>query len=469
MMPRVLIVDDEESICWGLSKLCDSMGIESEIASSAEMGLGKTEISSFDAVVLDVNLPGINGLEAIPRFKEKLGPVPVIVITAFGDLQTAISAIQVGAFEYILKPFDMESVQRKLGQAVAASAMLANPKPAETETLRSQFELVGTSALMQEVFKQIALTTTSESPVLVTGESGTGKELTARSIHRFSSRSDGPFVPVNIAALNPGVAESELFGHVKGSFTGADHDREGLIHQASGGTLFLDEVAEIPVSIQVKLLRVLDQQEVKPVGSNQPVKTDFRLISATNQDLLAQVNHGDFRHDLFYRLRTFEIRLPPLRQRTEDIPELVNCFLQKCSPQNVTPTQEFITALKSQSWPGNIRELQSTIERTAARARGSGVLTPDHLETEGVGECTPSNTTATDSLGDAVERWLKLHWDRDGDVGLYEKFLSDVEPILFPKAFELSGEQYSAAARKLGMHRTTLKKKLDEIEKPNQS
>ncbi len=467
-MTRVLIVDDEESICWGLAKLCSQLTFESEIASSAERGLELASKSNFDLVVMDVRLPGIDGISAIEQFQALLGKVPVITITAFGDLQTAIDAIQKGAFEYIVKPFDLEVVRSKIQQAVATRNLaraVDEKKPSEESGGSLGFRFVGASPLMQEVYKQIALTTTSESPVLVTGESGTGKELTARSIHDFGGRASGPFVAVNIASLSPSLAESELFGHIKGAFTGADTDRTGLIQQAHGGTLFLDEIAEIPIGIQVKLLRVLDSGEVTPVGSSMPIKTDFRLISATHQDLLSQINHGDFRHDLFYRLRTFEIKLPPLRQRKDDIPELVSYFLSRYQPaSNLSPSPEFIEALKSRPWNGNVRELQSVVERAATFSRG-GVLIPEHIVVDEYElHATHDRQRLADKIQSLISEWTEDNWSNDAFESLYDSLISVIEPAILSKAFALSENQYSSAARRLGIHRTTLKKKLDDLD-----
>jgi len=466
-MKKILIIDDEESICWGLSKLCEQMGLACETASSAEAGLKLAAQHSFQAVILDVRLPGMDGLTAIKKFHEVLGQVPVITITAFGDLQTAITSVQNGAFEYIVKPFELAQVRKTLNQALAAWSLTHEDEVVDRIGGRnpdaSLLGLVGASPIMQEVFKQIALTTTTDSSVLITGESGTGKELTARAIHRFGPRATKPFVAVNIAALSPSLVESELFGHVKGAFTGADADRAGLIQQAAGGTLFLDEVAEIPLEIQVKLLRVLDLGEVTPVGSNAAVKTDFRLISATHQDLLSQINHGEFRHDLFYRLRTFEIRLPPLRQHLDDIPVLVRHFLDVSNQgSSLVPSAEFISALQHRDWPGNVRELKSVVARAAMLARGR-VLTPDHLEES---PASPSQLAAGQDLEAKLQRlvadWTKENWS--GDEGpLYEALINVIEPAILATAFELSGGQYAAAARRLGIHRTTLKKKLDEM------
>lgn len=462
-MPKVLIVDDEESICWGLSKLCGQMNLDFETAASAEAGLELSEKSGFDLVIMDVRLPGMDGISAIKEFRQKLGNVPIITITAFGDLKTAIDVVQQGAFEYIVKPFELEKVRQIVKQAITTSELVSNEfatSPSDEPKL-SGFGLIGDSPLMQEVFKQIALTTTSDAPVLLTGESGTGKEVSARMIHRFSSRNDGPFVAVNIASLSPSLAESELFGHVQGAFTDANSDRKGLVEQAHGGTLFLDEVAETPLEIQVKLLRVLDQGEVTPVGSNVPIKTNFRLISATHQDLLSQINHGEFRHDLFYRLRTFEIRLPPLRERKSDLESLVNHFLnQRNSKTPVSFTPGFLSALNSRRWDGNVRELQSVVERAATTARG-GLITEEFLEEE------PSSTFEVQDLDSKIQslisEWTRQNWMTGTGESLYEELVKLIDPAVFSTAYELSEQKYSAAARRLGIHRTTLKKKLDEL------
>lgn len=467
-MTRVLVVDDEESICWGLSQLCAQMSLDSDTASSAERGLELAQEKQFDLIVMDVRLPGIDGLSSIERFHAELGNVPIIIITAFGDLKTAIGAIQKGAFEYIVKPFDLETVRTTINQALATSHLLASMQNGEAsasaEGEPTASGMIGTSAVMQEVFKQIALTTTSDAPVLITGESGTGKEITARSIHRFSARAAEPFVAVNIAALSPSLAESELFGHVQGAFTGAETDRVGLIQQAHGGTLFLDEVAEIPLEIQVKLLRVLDQGEVSPVGSNTAIKTDFRLISATNQDVLSQINHGEFRQDLFYRLRTFEIKLPPLRQRKEDIPELVNHFLRQYPSRSaVSPTPCFIDELKARPWHGNLRELQSVVQRAATLAPG-GLLTSEHVPKLERGPTTKDDSRAiNDRIQDLIAEWTRQQWHGHTTDDLYDQLIALIEQTVLPAAFKLSENQYSAAARRLGIHRTTLKKKLDDL------
>jgi two-component system, NtrC family, nitrogen regulation response regulator GlnG len=467
-MTHILIIDDEESICWGLSNLCKQMSYEASTASTAEKGLELASSNEFDVVVMDVRLPGIDGVAAIEQFHQRLGRIPIIIITAFSDLKTTIEAFQSGAFEFITKPFELDSVRSTIAQAVAASRIIKSSTQSVSQVEDQQSKhfagFIGNSRIMQEVFKQIALTTTTDAPVMITGESGTGKELTARAIHNYGARADKPFVPVNIAALNPLLVESELFGHIKGAFTGADSSREGLIQKAHGGTLFLDEIAEIPMEIQVKLLRVLDSGEVSPVGSNKVVKTDFRLITATHQDLLSQINFGDFRHDLFHRLRSLEIHLPPLRHRTEDIPVLVQYFVSNANvQQRVTISDSFVTALQSRKWPGNIRELKNVVLRAVTIARG-GVLTTEHVDvTEPQSTQTLELADANQTLQRLIKDWTKRNWHDASGKGLYEKLLDIIEPPILSAAFELSNQQYSAAARRLGIHRTTLKRKLDDV------
>ncbi len=469
MSKTILIIDDEESICWGLSQLCKQMSFEAVTASSVEMGLEMIRNTRPDAILMDVRLPGMNGLDAIEVFKQQLGEVPIIIMTAFGDLQTAITAIQHGAYEYVVKPFELSYVRKVLEQALATPAIAESPSPAADQTITG---LVGSSTVMQEVFKQIALTTTNDSPVLVTGESGTGKELTARAIHRFSERSSGPFVVANVTAMDPAVAEKELFGYGDENDPGDDSNRSGLLHRAGGGTLFLDEVADIPLELQIKLQQALELGEYLPVGGTVPVPTDFRLISATRFDLPDRINRGKFRHDLFYLIRSFEIRLPPLRQRKEDIQELAEQFLSHFhSEQPLSLSTEFVQALTQRKWSGNVRELRNVIEHAAILARG-GVLLPSHLVEESIAtRSVPARLSegATMEELEAEISALVVDWTRqkltEGDQLLYDQLLEVVELPLFEVAMKESGNQYASAARRLGLHRTTLKKKLELLRK----
>ncbi len=323
-MAHLLVIDDEQSICWGLSQLAAQMGHTAATAASAEEGLEMAQAQRPDLIVLDVRLPGMDGLSAMPGFQKMLGATPIIVVTAYGELATAVTAVRNGAFDYLTKPFDLTVVQRAIERALRAPPRQAVEAAADVPDTADR--IVGASPAIQEVFKRIALVAPSDACVHLHGESGTGKELVARAIHRYSRRADGPFVAVNVASLSPSLAESELFGHVRGAFTGAEQARKGLLEQADGGTIFLDEVADVPLDLQVKLLRTLEHGEVLPVGGQRPVQSDFRIISATHRTLSDRVADGSFRHDLYFRLVTFEIDLPPLRGRRDDIRELAEHF-----------------------------------------------------------------------------------------------------------------------------------------------
>ena len=467
-MPRLLIVDDEPGICWGLQQLGKRISVDTHTVSTAEAGLDSAQEQPFDAIVLDVRLPGMDGIAAIPHFRSLLPNSPILIITAFGELSLAVRAIQAGAFDYIAKPFSLQDIQAKIEKALASARRsdAATDPSSGASSDADRYALVGSSRPMQEVFKQIALATTSEAPILICGESGTGKELAARAIHQHGTRSAGPFVAVNIAALSPTLVESELFGHDRGAFTGAAQSRPGLIELAAGGTLFLDEVAEIPMEIQAKLLRVLDFGEVTRVGENQSRTIDFRLITATHQDLDALVRSGHFRHDLLFRIRAFEIGMPALRERLDDMEELVRHFLVLHTPNsNMTWTPEFIAALKQRRWPGNVRQLRHAVEAAAVRAR-MGVLEPELLNATLTDETQLANSATGDELESSLQsltaEWLRQRWNMTSIDSLYEEYLRVVEPAVLKAAYELAGQQYSTAARRLGIHRTTLKKKLDE-------
>jgi len=464
---RLLVVDDEQSICWGLTRLGESMGHEIAAASSAEQALELVEDSQPDVIVLDVRLPGMDGLTAIEHLREHVGQVPIIVITAYGDLQTAVKAVRNGAFEYIVKPFDLDQMQRTLQRA------LDSKRPAVVESLRGRpvEGLVGGTPEMQEVFKRIALAAASHACVLLCGESGTGKELAARAIHRYGSRSDGPFVAVNVASLSPSLAESELFGHVRGAFTGADESRTGLLVQADGGTLFLDEVADIPLSTQVKLLRALEHGEVMPVGSNETVRADFRVVSATHQDLSRNVQDGTFRHDLYFRMCTLQIDIPPLRERRDDIDELARHFLSHLTSDAQMPCPDLspdtLAELRQRPWHGNVRELRNAIEHAVIVSRG-GAIVPEHLPLPATSSLIPAKYHAVSieqQIALLIGQWSEAQLSDSPDAEeLYDRLLQIVEPPLLKAAIDRNQGQCAAAARRLGMHRTTLRKKLDQYD-----
>ncbi len=463
-MAHILIVDDENSICWGFSKLARQMGHTAATAASAEEGLTLARQQPPEAVVLDVRLPGMDGLEAMALFRRRLGNVPIIIMTAYGELPTAVQAIRNGAFDYLVKPFDLDVAQRCLRRALERPR--AGAVRPSTDTAVDVDQMVGTSAAMQEVFKRIALVAASEACVHLRGASGTGKELAARAIHRYSRRSGGPFVAINMASLSPTLAESELFGHVRGAFTGADQTRKGLLEQADGGTIFLDEVADIPAPIQTKLLRALEHREMLPVGTNRPVQSDFRIISATHQNLPQLVAQGSFRHDLYFRLITFEIEIPPLGERREDIALLAEHFLRLLAAKSGSAVAAISAAAMEQlqrlPWYGNVRELRNAIEHAVVLARDS-TIAPEHLPPPMPGALV-LGTLQEDAFAELVRQWTQSQLYASAAGGdLYEQFLGMVEPPFLHAVMQHCDGQCAAAARRLGMHRTTLRKKLDQL------
>ncbi|MCA9133963.1 MAG: sigma-54-dependent Fis family transcriptional regulator, partial [Planctomycetales bacterium] len=366
----VLVVDDEATICWALERLLRGQGQDVVSASSAEEGLRLAASRKPSLVLLDVRLPGEDGITALPKFIAATDGAPVVVMTAFGDLETAVAAVQNGAFDYLNKPFKLEEAAR-----VCHAALQASPARIEPSTPGSskgtEGRIIGTSPAIQQAFRQIALVADSDLSVLITGETGTGKELVSAAIHRHSRRAKGPYLAIAPVALNPDLIESELFGHVKGAFTGASENRDGLFQQAEGGTVLLDEIGELPIAIQAKLLRVLEQGEYCRVGEVTPRRCNVRILAATNCDLPRAVAEQRFREDLFYRLNGMHIHLPPLRERIADIAPLCRFFLSRiryASPDSLS--ESLLAALAERPWHGNVRELKNAIEHAAVIARG---------------------------------------------------------------------------------------------------
>jgi two-component system nitrogen regulation response regulator GlnG len=455
---HILIVDDEEAVCWALQRALGREGHSVAVAASAEQALALLLQERPDVVILDVRLPGMDGLTALARIHEMAADLPVIVVTAFGDLPTAVRAVEGGAFDYLAKPFDLqqaiECVNRALLRRPAPGAA-----PAAAEPTAAPEEIVGRSLAMQNVFKRIALVASRDACVLITGESGTGKELVARAIHRYSARRDRPFLPVHVAALNPNLVESELFGHTRGAFTGATQARPGLLALADGGTIFLDELADIPLPVQVKLLRVLEQNEILPVGGNQPQPLNIRILTATHQDLARCVAEGRFRHDLFFRLNVFQIALPPLRERPEDLEPLAEHFLRRFEPRALPLSPATLRFLQSLPWFGNVRELRNALEHAAIVARG-GPLLPEHFPTFST---DPSGSTPGEQLAAMVRKWLADRVRAAGSTAptdLYADLLGCVEPVLLDEVMRRVQGNRWAAAQWLGLNRATVRKKL---------
>jgi two-component system nitrogen regulation response regulator GlnG len=454
----VLVVDDEPSICWGFEKLLGQQGHRVVTASSAEEAITRLGQLRVDLIVLDVRLPGEDGLTALPKLQRLSGDAPVIVMTAFGDLETAVRAIQGGASDYLTKPFRLEDAARVCRQAMQHRSSSAD-ETVESDPAEASL-LVGRSPAMQQVFRQIALVAGSDLSVLITGETGTGKELVAAAIHRHSQRAQQAYLAVSPVAFSDSVIESELFGHVKGAFTGATEDRKGLFELANGGTILLDEIGDLPMLVQVKLLRVIEQGEFTAVGDVRPRKCDVRVIAATNRDLSEAVAGRAFREDLLYRLSAVSIHLPPLRSRVEDIPLLCDYFLRRigypASGRSISPSMR--EELESRFWAGNVRELRNAIEHATVVARGRVLETSDLPPAQKRSTPLRDDGSTIESL---IEAWAEQQLAGKSDIDdLYERMLAEFEPAVLRVALQHNGGNRAAAAQLLGIHRGTLREKM---------
>ncbi|SHN60267.1 sigma-54-dependent transcriptional regulator [Desulfovibrio litoralis] len=382
-LPHILIIDDEKNYLLVLEAMLSDAGYQVTALNDPETALAFIEDSEIDIILTDMKMPKITGRDILLFVKKNFSHIPVLVMTAFGSIESAVELMKEGAFDYITKPFSNDELMVSVKNAVALSTAQRRYQLLHDnlEERYSLHHIIGKSRAMQNVMDLVSRAAPSRSTVLITGESGTGKELVARAIHFASSRKDGPFIAVNCMALNSGVLESELFGHEKGSFTGAVALRRGRFELGHGGTLFLDEIGELSLELQVKLLRVLQERKFERVGGTEEIEVDIRIVAATNLDLLKEVENGTFREDLYYRLNVVQIHLPPLRERREDIPLLVKYFIDKYSQENVSLVKTFtaaaLDALTAYDWPGNIRQLENVIERCLVMASSEVVDVSD--------------------------------------------------------------------------------------------
>lgn len=389
--PRILLIDDDASHAEIAGESLERVDYDVTLAHSGQAGLDQFRAGEFDVVLTDLRLPDIDGMEVLKRIKVTDADVEVIIITGYGSVEKAVDALQTGAYSFLEKPLNKDALRNTVAKAFERRKLsLANQALNRLVNEKFGFEgIVGSSQAMQQVFNRLRQVAPTDARALITGENGTGKELVARAIHFNSKRREGPLVAVNCGALSGGVLDSELFGHEKGAFTGAVKDHIGKFEAADGGTLFLDEVGEMPLETQVKLLRVIENKEVTPVGSNKARRIDVRIISATNKNLIEQIKKGEFREDLFFRLKVVEIHLPPLRERQGDIPLLGNSFINDFSEQYEKELKGIdhaaMNALIAHDWPGNVRELRNTIEEMVVLAQGDRLTVqdlPPHMQSE---------------------------------------------------------------------------------------
>ena len=437
---KILVVDDDLAMREMLTSLFADEGYDAEEAPSADVALEMARDEEFDAVLSDIKMPGKSGIELVAEMRELRPSTPVVLMTAFGSIDSAVEAMRVGALDYVTKPFEPEVVVVAMERALERRVLEQENRNLRRAVDRtSQLgDLIGTSPAMREIFALIRRIAHNRSSVLIGGKSGTGKEVVARTIHFHGNRAEKPFVPINCTAIPEGLLESELFGHVRGAFTGAHASKRGLFEQAHGGTIFLDEIGDMPPGLQSKLLRVLQDREVRPVGGNQSVPIDVRVIAATNKDLRQEVESGAFREDLYYRLNVIPIYIPPLAERPEDIPPLVDAFLDRHSegrPRSVSP--EAMKVLCAAEWNGNGRELENLIERALALS-DRVVLQPDDLPLE-----------SGDMASGPIES--RLH-----SAAVRGLTLDELQDLYIEEVLELHGGNKVHAAAALGIDRKTL-------------
>ena len=456
-MKPVWVVDDDRSIRWVLEKALAREGIAFASFASAQEALEALREGAPQVLMTDIRMPGASGIELLRAVKAKHPAVPVIIMTAYSDLDSAVAAFHGGAYEYLAKPFDIDQavalIRRALDESLREQAAL--------EPLAGSPEILGQAPAMQDVFRAIGRLSQSSATVLITGESGTGKELVAQALHRHGARGAKPFVAINTAAMPRDLLESELFGHERGAFTGAQALRRGRFEQAEGGTLFLDEIGDMPAELQTRLLRVLSDGTYYRVGGHQPLRADVRVIAATHQELESRVREGVFREDLFHRLNVIRLRMPPLRERAEDIPLLARHFLARSASQLGTETKRLTDEVRAHlarfPFPGNVRQLENLCHWLTVMAPGQVIGLADlPVEIRGQAVLPPSNWSA------ALEQELERRLAR-GASGLLEELTREFERALIRKALAHTGGRRVEAAALLGMGRNTITRKIQEL------
>jgi nitrogen regulation protein NR(I) len=461
----ILIIDDDDQLRKSFTKLLSEEGYTVQSAASGEAGLRIVREKLPDLVILDIRLPGMSGLDTFKSIHAIDQRVPTIIMTAFGTTETAIQATKMGAFDYVLKPFDIPDMLNNIRQALEAgrfmrSTVAVDGKPEES----AQDAIIGRSTSMQKVYKAIGRVAGTDATVLIRGESGTGKELAARAIFQHSLRSQRPFLVINCVAIPDTLLESELFGYEKGAFTGATHRRVGKIEQASGGTIFLDEIGDMPFNLQAKMLRLLQEKSIERLGGRETIPVDVRIIAATNRDLESLITQGQFREDLYYRLKVITIWLPPLSQRSEDIALLTEYFLSRFSSElgveNPGLAKDAMAALQQRNWPGNVRELANTLQKALIFNRGTPIGMSEIAQAAGLDSEQGQANAA--SAEEAIRLWARRKILSQTEGNVFEACMDHFASLMITEALNVTDGNRSRAAKLLGLSRPTLHSKIDK-------
>ena len=466
---RILVADDEESIRWVLSKSLTKQGYQVDLAKDGKEALLMSRKQSYDLAVLDIKMPGITGLELLSKFQEECPQALIVIMTAESSMKNAVEAMKRGAYDYLTKPFDLDALDAIIFKAQKASKVSAEVSVLKQE-IKDHYQLertiIGQSQPMQKIYKTLGKIAPSDITILIYGESGTGKELIARAIHFNSPRLGKPFIALNCAAIPRELLESELFGHEKGAFTGATERKIGKFEQANDGTIFLDEIGDMPLELQAKLLRVLQEKEVTRTGGNTTIKINTRIVAATNQDLKSKVQQKEFREDLYYRLNVVPLELPALRDRREDIPNLADYFLAKAHQEYASPANGFakeaMDLLCSYDWPGNVRELENAIQRASLLSPDALLNATDFPDLTS-GQGSNSNGTSLEALITQKLQSSLTQIDLQDMDNLYEMVLHQMERPLINIVLEKTRGNQVKAAEVLGINRNTLRKKIQTL------
>ena len=464
-MSTILIIDDDDQLRKSFCKLLSEEGYTAEGAASGEAGIEIVQNQSPDLVIVDVRLPGMNGLETFEAIHALEPKLPVIIMTAYGTTETAIQATKIGAFDYILKPFEIPAMLTVIHQALEAGRFMRTPVQMDVSPDEASKEaIVGRSKSMQDVYKAIGRVSTADATVLIRGESGTGKELVARAIYQHSLRAEKPFLVINCVAIPENLLESELFGYEKGAFTGAVHRRVGKIEQANGGTVFLDEIGDMPFSIQAKILRLLQERSIERLGGRQTIPVDVRILAATNRDLEVALANGRFREDLYYRLKVVTISLPPLRERRDDIPLLTDYFMSRYAIElgmdNPGIERGAVAPLNNHLWPGNVRELANTIQKALIFSRGAPIQSEDVLQA--LDDKKVIRDADPKAAEEVIRLWMRRSMTEEAEEHTYESIMDHISGTLVSEALNLTDGNRTRAAKLLGLSRPTLHAKIEK-------